>query len=177
MELENFVGRKFGRLVVQYQIENKTTHRGRMFVCLCDCGEEIQTRADSLKSGHTKSCGCVKRNDDWAINRVYLEYKHNAKKRGLVFDLSKEFFKKAIFKNCFYCGDTPSRMIRNNYYEAVLAVNGIDRTIASKGYVEENVVTACTQCNLLKSDLDIGPFLDWIKKVSRNSKKIRAKFF
>lgn len=35
---------------------------GRTYAqCVCDCGTRIEVRLDSLKSGKTKSCGCLKR--------------------------------------------------------------------------------------------------------------------
>lgn len=54
----DLVGKRFGRLVVtgfsHYSEDKKRTY----WKCKCDCGKEIITRADSLKNGHTNSCGC-----------------------------------------------------------------------------------------------------------------------
>ena len=54
------IGKKFNRLVV---IERKETdkHRHIQWLCLCDCGEYIKTSGQNLKSGNTKSCGCLKK--------------------------------------------------------------------------------------------------------------------
>lgn len=51
------IGRSFGDLeVLGYQgVENKTRH---WWWCRCNCGEELAVREDSLKSGHSKTCGC-----------------------------------------------------------------------------------------------------------------------
>lgn len=53
----DLVGQTFGKLTV---IEKgpKDKHGNVMWVCLCECGNQIMTRGISLKSGHTKSCGC-----------------------------------------------------------------------------------------------------------------------
>ena len=53
-------GTKFGRLTVMY-LSDKKLNRGRVYHCLCDCGKECDVRAMTLKSGETKSCGCLSR--------------------------------------------------------------------------------------------------------------------
>ena len=50
---------RFGRLtVVKYTGRSKNSHV--MWFCKCDCGNETVVRDDSLKSGNTKSCGCLR---------------------------------------------------------------------------------------------------------------------
>ena len=50
------VGERFGSLLVlDYSHSTSTNH---MYRCLCDCGKETLVRGGSLRSGHTKSCGC-----------------------------------------------------------------------------------------------------------------------
>jgi very-short-patch-repair endonuclease len=54
----DFMGRRFGRLVVIDRAENdKFGHRH--WVCKCDCGNIKIVKADSLKRGLTQSCGCL----------------------------------------------------------------------------------------------------------------------
>ena len=54
------IGSKFGRLrVVGFERHHDT---GRLLsVCTCDCGDTIKVRSYKLQSGHTKSCGCLRR--------------------------------------------------------------------------------------------------------------------
>lgn len=54
---ENLIGKKFGRLTVIESLpsENRRTY----WLCQCNCGKKCKARADSLKSGKTKSCGCL----------------------------------------------------------------------------------------------------------------------
>jgi hypothetical protein len=51
------VGRRFGRLVVEERVG--IVHKHATFRCRCDCGEVTVARGDSLRSGHTRSCGCL----------------------------------------------------------------------------------------------------------------------
>lgn len=55
-------GEKFGRLeVVSWRSEVDSRGRDRtMVVCRCDCGKEVEVRRDSLRSGKTTSCDCLR---------------------------------------------------------------------------------------------------------------------
>ena len=35
--------------------------RSVYYLCLCECGNKVSVRMNGLTSGHTKSCGCLKR--------------------------------------------------------------------------------------------------------------------
>lgn len=54
--LENLEGVEFGRLKV---IRLSDFERVAKWLCECKCGKEVIVLARSLKSGHTKSCGCL----------------------------------------------------------------------------------------------------------------------
>lgn len=56
MGIEN--GTRFTRLLVV----NKVSGKRSLYHCVCDCGKELDVYGCRLKSGHTKSCGCL--NDD-----------------------------------------------------------------------------------------------------------------
>jgi hypothetical protein len=54
---------KYNRLKVLKEIDPHFTPSGtkmRIFICQCDCGKEVKIRLKHLKSGHTKSCGCLR---------------------------------------------------------------------------------------------------------------------
>lgn len=48
----NLTGQRFGRLIV---LEDS----GAKWKCLCDCGNVKDVRSSGLRSGNTKSCGCL----------------------------------------------------------------------------------------------------------------------
>ena len=59
LKFENLVGKKFNRLTVIKRVEyNK---KEVMWLCKCDCGNETIVSTGHLKSGHSKSCGCLSR--------------------------------------------------------------------------------------------------------------------
>lgn len=53
------IGKKFERLTVVKELPRKVKYR-RLFLCLCDCGITKEVMMTSLRSGDTKSCGCLK---------------------------------------------------------------------------------------------------------------------
>jgi len=62
-EMSKFIdltGQRFGRLtVLKRQANNK--HNSEMWLCQCDCGNKKVIIGFDLKRGHTKSCGCLKK--------------------------------------------------------------------------------------------------------------------
>lgn len=56
--ITNLVGQKFGLLTV---VEKDFNRKGSYWFCKCDCGNPqlISVRDSNLKSGNSKSCGCL----------------------------------------------------------------------------------------------------------------------
>ena len=54
----DIIGCRFGRLIVVERVEN-TAYNKAQFKCKCDCGNYKNVAAKSLRSGATKSCGCL----------------------------------------------------------------------------------------------------------------------
>ncbi len=61
-KLINLIGQNFGRLEV-IKLVGKDKHRNYKWLCLCNCDDknEIIVRGYDLKNGHTKSCGCLQK--------------------------------------------------------------------------------------------------------------------
>jgi hypothetical protein len=57
------IGQRFGRLIVIGEAERyvapKTGKPSRRWLCRCECGGQAVSTASKLRSGHTKSCGCL----------------------------------------------------------------------------------------------------------------------
>lgn len=49
-------GQKFGRLTL---IKRIVKNRCSFYKCICECGNEKIISYNNLRSGHTKSCGCL----------------------------------------------------------------------------------------------------------------------
>lgn len=56
---ENLIGQKFNRLTVVELLPDRDNFRRKVYKCQCKCGNYINVRSSDLKSGNTKSCGCL----------------------------------------------------------------------------------------------------------------------
>lgn len=52
-------GQRYGKLTVLSQA-GFTSDRNIKWLCRCDCGQEVTVRSGNLRTGSTKSCGCLK---------------------------------------------------------------------------------------------------------------------
>lgn len=59
MKLTDLTGKQYGRLRVVARAP--TVNKRTKWVCVCDCGKELEVEAYNLKTGHTTSCGCAKK--------------------------------------------------------------------------------------------------------------------
>lgn len=162
----NLKGMRFGKIVVVRDSGKSTASGSVVWIVKCDCGNTREYSRKSLRNGDNKSCGCLRRRDYGvaSFNRLYGNYQHQAKTRGLIFSLSKEEFKKITGKNCYYCGIGPSNYIRKDKRFGGYKYNGIDRVDNTIGYIKDNIVPCCKMCNIAKYNNSQEVFTDWIER-------------
>lgn len=56
---EDLTGRKFARLTVLHLASPGTKHKHEKWACSCECGGRCDVTSSNLRSGNTKSCGCL----------------------------------------------------------------------------------------------------------------------
>lgn len=66
----DITGQKFGRLRV-VGFAQKTKDRQFMWKCVCDCGNEVEVRGYSLRSGNTQSCGCLQKETNLKLRQTH----------------------------------------------------------------------------------------------------------
>lgn len=62
---EDLAGRQFGRVTVLEKV-GRSSGRISIYRCRCECGMEFDAYASNLKSGRTRSCGCLRREQNVA---------------------------------------------------------------------------------------------------------------
>lgn len=73
----NLMGQKFGRLTVIKRADDYISPNGykaTMWLCKCDCGNEIIVRTSDLRSKRTKSCGCLWKDAHYKSFKKYNKY-------------------------------------------------------------------------------------------------------
>lgn len=178
-KLIDLVGKRFGRLIVIKRSYPNNKWNEIMWLCKCNCGKETIVNGCNLRSGMTRSCGCLKNEMTGALNRIDFgvasmrslisAYKISARKRGVKYELTEEQFKEITQKDCYYCGVKPSNVFgHGSSNNGKYIYNGIDRVDNNKGYTMDNVVPCCKVCNFRKKTATLHEFKDWIRKVYNN---------
>lgn len=174
-------GEVYSRLTV---LSYEYTHRKRRYYkCECLCGKSIILAASHIKSGHTKSCGCQRRDvsrlaidairPDYYLgagisprNNTITRYKSQAKRRGIEYLLTTEEFISITQQNCHYCGSKPSNVCTSDKdSNNTFVYNGIDRKDNDVGYTIENCVPCCKVCNRAKNSMSYDEFIQWINRL------------
>ena len=57
--MKHEIGNRYGRLTVLENI-GRSKSGNVLWLCKCDCGNEIIANGSNLRNGHTKSCGCFR---------------------------------------------------------------------------------------------------------------------
>ena len=81
-KIDNFIGKRFGRLIVIKRVNNKGNNQ--FYLCKCDCGKEKIIQKYSLIYGKTRSCGCLRKEissrknktHNMTNSRLYRIYRH-----------------------------------------------------------------------------------------------------
>ena len=184
-KIKEIIGHKFGKLTVLNTSETRGNRGQIRYDCICDCGNTHTVSGESIRSGKSKSCGCLKKayipktfnpNREHAILKV--QYSHLKRRNNKIDSNTKcitfENFYTLSKSKCHYCGLEHSKTLLDRTNETkdtklisdtIVCVNGIDRVDSSKGYVEDNVVPCCKYCNTAKNTMSRDEFFKWIKRV------------
>ena len=158
-KLIDLTGKKFNKLLVLERAENigkKVAWR-----CLCDCGNETIVEGYSLKSGQTKSCGCLKGKNliGQKFNRLTVIEKtsQRTKDRNIIWkclcDCGKECFidsSALISNNTKSCGclntETRSALGQSHKKDLTGMVFGKLTVIKDSGQRDNNNILWSCQC-------------------------------
>ena len=164
------VGKVYGKLTVKgpFQIRDGEAH----WPCRCSCGNVVFKRGVDLRNGHVRACskGClsVDRFFETGVNELIRRTRYSATRRKLEYSLSRKDVEKIVISNCTYCNSSPANELRTHRTKKLkFKYSGIDRVDSTKGYIPDNVVPCCDDCNTAKGSKSEAEFVEWIKRVHK----------
>lgn len=167
----NLIGKQFGKLkVIKDGGLNNHKKPKKQWLCKCNCGNEVMITTHHLLDGYSKSCGCTLKYKDRttaAFNSLFSSYRSSADSRNIEFRLSRKEFARLTKQVCYYCGKKPEQKFKRG--TSVYIYNGIDRQNNSEGYILDNSVSCCKECNIAKHKQNEKEFLIWITQVYERS--------
>lgn len=88
----DLVGQRFGLLVV-IEEAGRDKHGNVLWLCRCDCGDEVIVKCGHLRQGHTTSCGCRSTTHGMSKTRLYRVWVDILVRTG-IWKCSSENFKR-----------------------------------------------------------------------------------
>lgn len=102
---KDITGKRFGKLVALYSLEKSDKNNRIVWHCKCDCGNECDVVGKDLRSGHTKSCGCLKSYCETIIEKILKDNNIRYEKQKTFKDAGKKDNNKSHYKFDFYLPD------------------------------------------------------------------------
>lgn len=145
----DLTGKRFGRLTVLEFVPNGKNGNS-YWKCRCDCGNEPIINGGLLKLGHTKSCGCLNREEK--TKRIIKQSTTHNSSRTRLYNIWKKMKQRCYNSNHTYYRDYGGRGIlmcdewKNDFvaFRDWAMENGyadeltIDRIDNNKGYSSDN---------------------------------------
>jgi len=146
-EPEDLSGQRFGRLTVLRMNEARGKFGQVVFLCKCDCGNETNVSSGGLKSGGSRSCGCLTK-DIAAARRGPKSPVWNPDLTDEERDDKRDYKEYKDWRNAIYerdnhtcqkCGEVGGNI--NAHHIESYAANKALRTVLGNG------ITFCTDCH------------------------------
>lgn len=196
--LINLIYKRFGKLVVIQRMDNDKYGHIK-YLCKCDCKQKKIVRIDSLKSGKTKSCGCLHKEKIIVLCKKRTVHGHTTgRKESITYKswLSMKQrcadFNNNQYKNYGGRGITVCKRWINSFgnfledmKERPTKNHSIDRIDNNSGYYKENCRWATpkeqarnTRRNcLIVFNGKIQCLTDWAKETNINTTTLWARIF
>lgn len=164
---KNLIGMTFSNFLV---VERDLSKFKTIYKCLCSCNNITYVDGRDLSSGHTKSCGHLRKNKFTDLTGLRFE-------RLIVLNREPDIIKKDLHKTAWKCqcdcGEIviiSSNQLKTGNNSIIFKYSGLDRVDNLSNHNKNNIVPAYKFCNYAKSDLSLEEFQIWIKRITEYQK-------
>lgn len=129
----DLTGQKFGRLTVIKDTGKKNNDKRALWLCKCNCGNEVIISGKDLRNGNTQSCGCLQRDrsrkhGEWGtrLYRIWYDMKDRCFNKNSV---NYKYYGGRGITICKEWKEKPFlffQWARNNGYQDNLTIDRID---------------------------------------------------
>jgi hypothetical protein len=103
---------------------------------------------------------------------MYSRQRSDGKRLGRGWEITKEQYRILTKGNCHYCGKPPRHVRKDDKtFHGGYLCNGIDRVDNTKGYVIDNCVPCCWECNSMKHAFHVNHFIDHVHSIVKHIEK------
>lgn len=147
------IGQKFKRLlVISYDKEISEQKKHDYYLCRCDCGIEKIISGNFLRTRHTQSCGCLRRDEMRKIGKRKGRDQTGENGPGYIDGLSRECRKRKNFRESIRHRDNYTCQRCNKTQKEELKITGKKLHVHHKdgneyNDVPENTITYCCSCH------------------------------
>lgn len=169
----DLTGRTFGRLLVLRDSGLRKSRRP-IYVCVCDCGAEVNVLGRYLGNGDTRSCGCLAKgaahNRD-AVGQITLSFwtpiVKQARVRGIPFQIEREYAWSLYEQQARRCAlsGVPIVFSTNIRDQRGTHTCSLDRVENDRAYVVGNVQWVHKRINIMKNVSTQDDFVAWCGRV------------
>jgi len=181
---EDLTGRQFSKLTVlgMYQRTNSRGLLDWMCRCRCECGDEIDVLAASIRKGSTRTCG--KHRKYWANSgenhkdytgyrgisgRVWSKMKRRAANRNLEFNLTIEYAWDIYESQNRLCALSGVPIVFGGGKAMPPSTASLDRIDGSRGYEIGNVQWVHKVVNIMRNVYTVEEYVDVCRKVAMHA--------
>lgn len=177
---KDLTNKTFGKLtVIRLSKKRLSKYKSNHWECLCECGKKKIIVTQSLTSGRTKSCGCLRKqkayNNKTIGNISGLAWSHiicSARSRQIKIEITQNEAWELFLKQNGKCALTGRELVFKKYigkrngkdiYSEGTA--SLDRIDSSQGYIKKNIQWVHKDVNWLKNKFDEKKLLQICKEI------------
>jgi len=184
--MEDIIGKKYGLIeVIEFVKREKHPKHNcykHYYMGRCECGKEKEFLRQNLITGHTKSCGCLKRRIG-SVNPTFSgsgeigssfwwSVKRHADTRNLIFEISAQDAWDVFVSQKGMCALSGLPLSlnqgRNPVTKSTMKTASLDRIDSEIGYVKGNIQWVHKDINKMKMNLTEDRFKELCRLVSEH---------